>query len=103
MNFIEKKIIRRDRYEVPEEILYSLFFRKAIISKNKVLDVILKVLNVWEEKLIARLIRFLKPNITLTNYFTIERALYELNYELLFRPNKIIVPILGLKEIIEKY
>lgn len=103
LNFIEKKIIQRNRYEVPEEILYSLFFRKAVISKNKVLDVILKVLNVWEEKLIAKLIRFLKPNITLTNYFTIERALYELNYELLFRPNNIIIPILGLKEIIEKY
>ncbi|MFX0186238.1 MAG: hypothetical protein ACFE8A_00730 [Candidatus Hodarchaeota archaeon] len=103
LNFIEKKIIQRDRYEVPEEILYSLFFRKAVISKNKVLDVILKVLNVWEEKLMAKLIRGLKPNIILTNYFTIERALYELNYELLFRPNKIIVPILGLKEIIEKY
>jgi len=103
LNFIEKKMIQRDRYEVPEEILYSLFFRKAVISKNKVLEVVLRVLNVWEEKLLAKFARILKPNLILTNYFTIERALNELNYELLFRPNKIIVPILGLKELIEKY
>jgi len=41
--------------------------------------------------------------ITLINYFTIERVLNELAYELLFRPDKILIPILGLKEIIDKY
>jgi len=103
LRFIEKKIIQKNFIEVPEEILYSLYFRKAVIRKRKVLETVLKVLNVWEEKLMRKIINVLNPNITLTNYFTIERALNELNYEILFRPNKTIVPILGLKEIIEKY
>ncbi len=103
LNFIEKRIIQKYLIEVPEEILYSLYFRKAVIGKGKVLETVLKVLNVWEEKIMRKFIKTLNPNITLTNYFTIERALHELNYELLFRPNKTIVPILGLKEIIEKY
>jgi len=103
LRFIEKKIIQKNLMEVPEEILYSLYFRKAVIRKRKVLETVLKVLNVWEEMLMRKIIRILNPNITLTNYFTIERALNELNYEILFRPNKTIVPILGLKEIIEKY
>ncbi len=102
LNFIEKNIIQRNKYEVAEEILYSIFFRKAAKSKNKVLEVVLNILNVWEEKLIAKFLKILKPNIILTNYFTIERALYELNYEILFRPSKIIVPLLGLNEIIDK-
>ncbi len=103
LDFIENKIIDRDKYEVPEEILYSLFFRKAVIRKNKVLELVLNVLNVWEEKLMTKLLKTLKPDLTLTYYFYIERTLHELNYELLFRPSKAIVPILGLKEITEKY
>lgn len=103
LSFIEKKIIQKYLIEVPEELLYSLYFRKAVIGKRKVLETVLKVLDVWEEKIMRKIIKTLNPNITLTNYFTIERALHELNYELLFRPNKAIVPILGLKEIIEKY
>ena len=102
LNFVEKRIIQKDEYEVPESILYSIFFRKSARPYLKVLEIILNVLNVWEDKLIAKLLKILNPDITLTNYFTIERALYELNYELLFRPNKIIVPILGLKELIER-
>ncbi len=102
LNFIEKNIIQRNKNEIAEEILYSIFFRKAAKSKNKVFEVVLNVLNVWEEKLIAKFLKILKPNIILTNYFTIERALYELNYEILFRPSKIIVPLLGLNEIIDK-
>ena len=102
--FVEKRILETEQRQVPEEILYSIFFRKSARGKelDKVLEKVLMTLNVWEEKLMTKLLKALKPNITLTNYFTIERALNELNYELLFRPNKIIVPILGLKQIIEK-
>ena len=103
LNFVERRIIKRDQYEVPEAILYSIFFRKSARPYLKVLETILKVLNVWEEKLMYKILKILKPNKTLINYFTIERALYELSYELLFRPNKLIVPILGLKELIERY
>jgi predicted trehalose synthase len=45
----------------------------------------------------------LNLNFTLINYFTIERVLHELSYELLYRPGNVIIPILGLKEIIDKY
>ena len=103
--FVEKRVLGKiEQLQVPEEILYSIFFRKSARGKelDKVFEKILMTLNVWEEKLMTKLLKALNPNITLTNYFTIERALNELNYELLFRPDKIIVPILGLKQIIEK-
>jgi predicted trehalose synthase len=102
LNFIEDKVIRKDRFEVPEEILYNLFFRRAAKPINKVLDVILKVLNVWESKLIGKILKSSEQSYILITYFYIERALHELKYEILFRPRKIIVPLLGLKEIVEK-
>lgn len=100
--FIEKKIIRKDKYEVPEEILYNLYFRRAARPLKKILDNILNVLNIWESNLIGKILKNLDVNYILITYFYIERALYELNYEILFRPNKVIVPILGLKEIVDK-
>ncbi|MFX1380757.1 MAG: hypothetical protein ACFFA4_16870 [Promethearchaeota archaeon] len=102
LKFIGEKIIRKDRYEVPEEILYNLYFRRAARPLKKIVDIVLNVLNVWELKLIGKILKDLEINYILITYFYIERALYELNYEILFRPNKIIVPILGLKEIIDK-
>lgn len=102
LKFIENKIIRKDKYEVPEEILYNLFFRRAARPLKKVLDIVLNVLNTWENKLIGKILKNLNADYILITYFYIERALHELNYEILFRPNMIITPILGLKEIIEK-
>ncbi|MFW9902529.1 MAG: hypothetical protein ACFFDY_14780 [Candidatus Thorarchaeota archaeon] len=102
LQFIEKNIIKKERYEVPEEILYNLFFRRAARPLNKILDVILNVLNIWEAKLIGKILKNLDLDYILITYFYIQRALYELNYEILYRPNKTIVPILGLKEIIDK-
>jgi maltose alpha-D-glucosyltransferase/alpha-amylase len=102
LKFIEKNLIRKDKYEVPEEILYNLYFRRAARPVKKILDNILIVLNTWELKLMGKILRDLDVDYTLITYFYIERALYELNYEILFRPNKIIIPILGLKEIVEK-
>jgi predicted trehalose synthase len=67
------------------------------------LEIALNLLNLWENKLMGKIFdKSLKLHFTLINYFTIERTLYELNYELLFRPNVTIIPILGLKEIIDK-
>ncbi len=102
LSFIEQKIIRKDKYEVPEEILYNLYFRRAARPLKKILDIVLIVLNIWELKLIGKILKNLNVDYILITYFYIERALYELNYEILFRPNKIIVPILGLKEIVDK-
>ncbi|UCD01714.1 MAG: hypothetical protein JSV23_01445 [Promethearchaeota archaeon] len=102
LSFIEKNIIRKEKYEVPEEILYNLFFRRAARPLKKVVDIVLNILNLWESKLIGKILRDLDANYILITYFYIERALHELNYEILFRPNKIIVPILGLKEIVDK-
>ena len=102
LNFIEKKIIRKGRYEVPEEILYNLYFRRAAKPLNKTLDVVLNVLNIWETKLMGKILKNLNMDYILITYFYIERALNELNYEIGHRPNKILVPILGLKEIVDK-
>ncbi len=105
INFIEKKIVDKNKFEVPAEFLFSLYFRKSskISKKHKTLEIALNLLNLWEKKLMGKIFdKSLKLHFTLINYFTIERTLHELNYELLFRPNNTIIPILGLKEIIEK-
>ncbi|GAH60860.1 unnamed protein product, partial [marine sediment metagenome] len=102
LKFIEENIARKDKYEVPEEILYNLYFRRAARPLSKVLDILKNVLNDWESKLMGKILKNLNLSYVLITYFYIERALYELKYEILFRPNKIIVPILGLKEIVEK-
>ncbi|MFX0034786.1 MAG: hypothetical protein ACFE9I_03990 [Candidatus Hermodarchaeota archaeon] len=102
LKFIDKYIIQEHKYEVPEEILYNLFFRRAARPLKKVLDIIVEIINLWESKLMGKIMKNLNPDYTLTTYFYIERALHELNYEILFRPNMVIIPILGLKEIIDK-
>ena len=103
LGYIEKNSFKKDKYAVPEEILYNLFFRRAARPMDKILDVVLSVLNVWETKLMGKLLKNLNAHYVLITYFYIERALNELNYEILFRPHKIIIPILGLKEIIDKH
>ena len=102
LTFIEKKFTRKDKYKVPEEILYNLYFRRAARPLNKTLDVVLRVLNIWETKLMGKILKNLNVDYVLITYFYMERALYELNYEIGHRPNKILVPILGLKEIVDK-
>jgi len=105
LNYIEQKIIKKDKFEVPEEVLFTTFFRKSakITQSQKLLQIVLKLLNNWEKKMMSKIFgKNLKLHFTLINYYSIERALHELEYELLFRPNQIIIPILGLKEIIDK-
>ncbi|TXT58637.1 MAG: hypothetical protein BAJALOKI1v1_1590002 [Promethearchaeota archaeon] len=101
LSFIEKNVINKDEYVVPEELLYSLFFRKGFREKHKELNVILTFLNKWEQKIMTKILKNLEVNITLINYFTIERILHEVIYEILFRPKKFLVPLLGLKEVID--
>jgi hypothetical protein len=106
LNFIEREYVDKEKFEVPAEFLYNLYFRKSskFAQKHKKLEVALELLNLWEDKLMGKILeKSLKFNFTLINFFNIERVLHELDYELLFRPNNIIIPILGLKEIIDKY
>ena len=105
LNYIEQKIIKRDKFEVAEEVLFTTFFRKSakITQSQKLLQAVLSLLNTWEEKMMSKIFsKNLKLHFSLINYYSIERALHELEYELLFRPNYVIIPILGLKEIIDK-
>ena len=101
LQYIEKTIFEEERYVVAEEILYSLFFRKGTREKRKTLNTVLHFLNKWESKIMGRFLKDLEPSITLINYYTIERILHEIQYEMLFRPNKFIIPLLGLQEVIE--
>ncbi|MHA1802910.1 MAG: hypothetical protein ACTSU4_00045 [Promethearchaeota archaeon] len=100
--YIEKQVISKGKYEVPEEILYRMFFRKAAKPSSKFLDSLLYVLNYWEGKVMKEILNTYSCSLVLLNYFSIERVLHEINYEILYRPNKSIVPILGLKEILDK-
>jgi len=106
LRFIEYKIIDKDKIEVSAEFLFNLYFRKSskITKKQKILENALKILNIWENKIMSKIFeQSPELQISLINYFTIERVLHELSYELLFRPDKVLIPILGLKEIIDKY
>ncbi|TFF85521.1 MAG: hypothetical protein EU517_01530 [Promethearchaeota archaeon] len=106
LRFIEERFIGKDEYRVPEEFLFSLYFKKAakITKKDKTLEHFLSLLNYWEGSMKDRFLNEkLEIDVNLISYFTIERALYELDYELLYRPNKLIIPILGLKEIIDRF
>ena len=101
LQFIEKKILEKEEYIVPEEILYSLFFRKSVKKKPELLRTLLEFLNTWELKMMGKILKNCAKSITLINIFTIERILHEIHYEMLFRPKKVLVPLLGLKEVID--
>jgi len=102
LSLIEKYFLSQSDRRVPEEILYSLFFRKAARKSNEKLEKVLEIINIWEDRLMSKILKSIECNYTLINYFTIERIIHEINYEILFRPAKFIVPLLGLKEVIEK-
>ncbi len=101
LKYIEDHLIDKDEYTVPEEILFSLFFRKSVKKKQELLETLLYFLNVWEMKLMGKILKNCAQSITLINIFTIERILHEVYYEMLFRPKKVLVPLLGLKEVID--
>ena len=106
LKFIESKLLSKDKFEVPEELLFSMYFRKsAKITKIQIfLGYLLKLVTAWEERLMEKILnKSLKLNFLLINLFTIERAFNELDYELLYRPSNMIIPILGLKELVDKY
>lgn len=100
--YIERKLIQKGKYEVPEEVMYRMFFRKSARPSNKILEHIMGVLNAWEDKMMGKILKNLEHDLNLISIYSIERVLHEINYEILYRPNKSIIPILGLKEILDK-
>ena len=102
LGYIKDKVTRKNNTESPEEILHDLSFHVKDKEYFKVLGSILNVLDTWERKLKEIVLRDLDSIKALVDFFIIERTLREINYESLYRPDKIIVPLLGLKEIIEK-
>jgi len=102
LRYIENYVIDKEKYEVPEEVLYSLFFRKTGKYNKVSLNRILSLFDYWEQKYMNKILKDIDLDLTLLNIFTIERILHEIKYEILFRPNKLIIPLLGLKELIEK-
>ena len=102
IGYINEKIAKKVDKESPEKILHDLLFLDEKIGRNPTLDIIIRVLDIWEKKLKEIILRELDLNAALLDFFTIERTLQEINYEILYRPDKIIVPLLGLKEILEK-
>ncbi|MBY8982366.1 MAG: hypothetical protein KGD57_05425 [Candidatus Lokiarchaeota archaeon] len=89
-------------YNNPEEFLYDLFFTNKLKKNKKKIDELLKILNIWETELIARFFKNLDYDKKLIDYFLIDRIIHEINYEINFRPSKVIIPILGLKEYLNK-
>ena len=102
LGYITEKIVNEEGKQSPEEILYYLMFLPEKSEDLRTLKTMLNLLDTWEKKLTEIILKELEPNTTLVDFFTIERTLQEINYEVLYRPDKIIVPLLGLKEIIEK-
>jgi hypothetical protein len=50
LKFIENNIIDKNKFEVPAEFLFNLYFRKSskISKKQKMLENALRILNVWK-------------------------------------------------------
>ncbi|MHA1489152.1 MAG: hypothetical protein ACTSRI_05810 [Promethearchaeota archaeon] len=102
LGFLEKKFVKKDKSQKSIEFLYNIFFQKVSNITNETMEAVFNLLNAWEMKLTAKILQNIGTNKILVYFFTIERVLSEINYEILYRPNNIIFPILGLKEIIEK-
>jgi len=102
LGYINEKVAKSDDKESPEKILHDLLFLNENRANIPVFDILLRVLNIWENKLTEIILRELDLTTALLDFFTIERTLQEINYEILYRPDKIIVPLLGLKEMFEK-
>lgn len=102
LGFLEKKFLKKDKFQTSIEFLYNISFQNASNITNKTIEAVFNLLNAWEMKLTAKILQNLGINKILVYFFTIERVLYEINYEILYRPNMVFIPFLGLKEMIEK-
>ncbi|MFX1275989.1 MAG: hypothetical protein ACFFBP_17345 [Promethearchaeota archaeon] len=69
-------------------------------QSDELIQGIQTILNIWEIYFTELILKNIEVDTTLMHLFTIERILNEMKYELLYRPKKIIIPLLGLKEII---
>ncbi len=96
IKLITKKITKKSTDIASIKLLYSFYF-----NNNNTLTTIFEFANYWESNITSKILNNFNLNKELIKYFTIERMLRELTYEFLFRPDNIIVPILGLKEITE--
>ena len=56
------------------------------------------MLNAWENYIRTLIIKNESWNDILIHVFTLERILNEMNYELRYRPENVLIPILGLQE-----
>ncbi|MBY9006454.1 MAG: hypothetical protein KGD63_06820 [Candidatus Lokiarchaeota archaeon] len=88
----------RKNYKISEEILHDLFFTDKLENYKKELNGLIKLLNIWETLHTERIIKNSEYDNKLINYFLIDRIIHEINYEIKFRPFKVIIPLLGLKE-----
>jgi len=102
LGYINEKVTKSESEESPEKILHDLLLLNQQRGKIQIIEILLRVLNIWENKLTEIILRDLESNLALQDFFTIERTLQEINYEILYRPDKIIVPLLGLKEMLRK-
>ncbi|MFX1238509.1 MAG: hypothetical protein ACFFAS_13755 [Promethearchaeota archaeon] len=98
LNFITNTQKQKNLSIIPPEILCSVVLNQdSQWSKYKK---IAEVLNFWEKKLSRIILKTSPVNNSLINLFSIERILNELNYEILYRPKQLFIPILSLKTII---
>ncbi len=98
LNLLAQKPMEKHVYKELENVLYDFYFDDVDDKTNEVYKQIFFILNTWEGTMKADILKNVEINGSLFKLFTVERALRELSYEVLYRPNKIIVPLLGLKE-----
>ncbi|MFW5895462.1 MAG: hypothetical protein ACOCT9_01830, partial [archaeon] len=80
--------------------LYYLIFHSEALEEQKELQEIKFLLDGWEKKMQKNIITNYQIELDLFNFFTIERILRELAYEIKYRPKNIMIPIFGLKKTI---
>ncbi len=100
LQFIIKEYFSEKNKKYSIRFLYNFFFNKMKKNGKDNLEKLLLLLNKWENIFINKFLKSLVTNSTLVYIFLIDRILHEILYEIHFRPDNVIIPFLGLKEIV---
>ncbi|MBN1801394.1 MAG: hypothetical protein JW891_07810 [Candidatus Lokiarchaeota archaeon] len=94
--FVQYTTNKLKKLYIRENILFSHFFLQE--HEISISEEVITLLNFWETSLKTIVYKSVNVSPVLLDLASLERILSELNYELLYRPKNVLVPLLGLKE-----
>ena len=81
-------------------LLGQIIFTRENVKEKEKIEIMKSALNTWERELRELIVKNYEMDQDLLRFFLIERMLREINYECKYRPENILIPMIGLKEII---